>query len=115
MVSEDTKALLAEIARNMPQEQKDRISKTLTGRKLSPEHAEKARKAGLGRKNTPEQKARMSEAARKTQVYCETTGVTYPSMRAAAEDLGIHETAVSMACRGVRKHAAGYVFRYADG
>jgi len=115
VVSEETKAILAEIARNMPQEQKDKISKSLTGRKLSPEHAEKARKAGLGRKNTPEQKAKMSEAARKAEVYCVTNGITYPSMRAAAAELGIHETAVSMACRGVRKNAAGYVFRYADG
>jgi tyrosyl-tRNA synthetase len=113
-VSQKTRAILAEIARNMPQEQRDKISKSLTGRKLSPERAQQARTANLGRKHTPEAIENMSKAARKSAVYCVTNGITYPSMRAAASELGIHETAVSMACRGVRKSAGAYIFKYAD-
>ena len=110
------KRLLAEIARNMPQEQRDKISKSLTGRKLHPERAQQARTAALGRKNTPEQIANMVEAnkKRRKEVFCETNGQNYPSVRDAGRETGIHESTIGANCRGRLKRAGGLVFRYVN-
>ena len=114
IVSDETRAKLAEIARNMPQEQRDKISKSLTGRKLSPERAEQARTAMLGKKHSADSIAKMVAACRRTQVLCVTNGAVYPSMRAAAAALGVHATAISAVCRGIRPRAGGFFFRYVE-
>jgi hypothetical protein len=50
---------------------------------------------------------------RKQAVTCLDTQRSYPTIHAAAQATGVNERAISMVCRGVRKHAGGYRWAYA--
>lgn len=50
---------------------------------------------------------------RSRAVTCLDTMLNYPTIHAAAQATGVNEKAISMVCRGVRKHAGGYRWEYA--
>lgn len=76
------------------EEEKQRISKALTGRKLPPEHVKKVAES------------------HNIKVLCTTNGITYPSISAAAEALGVDGSMISKVCRGKYKSMHGYSFVY---
>ena len=90
----------------VPQELRDRISRTLTGRKLAPEHAAKCARNPLGNKHTPESLALMRakqqarrEAERAAGIYpghpVEVHGVVYPNSARAAEAYKVNRSTVA--------------------
>lgn len=73
---EATKEKLRQLALNMSVEQREKIAKTLTGRKNGPcseERKQRISSANKGSKRTPEQKQKMSEAAKKRAPMSEET------------------------------------------
>lgn len=52
-------------------------------------------------------------AVRRSPVVCEETGVIYPTMRKAAQAVGVTYTKISLCCTGKRKTAGGYHWKYA--
>lgn len=57
---------------------------------------------------TDVQKEKMSRSARKRAIKCVETGIVYPSMKAAAEALGIYYTAITCAVYDKERKAGGY-------
>lgn len=101
----------AHTARNKKQTY-EKISKALTGRKLSPEHAEKARKACLGKKfglHSEESKQKMILARKdrkQVKVIQDKTINIFPSINACARHLGISSQTVLNVLN--KKYTKGY-------
>lgn len=52
-------------------------------------------------------------AVRRSPVICEETGLVYPTMRQAAQAVGVNYTKISLCCTGKRHTAGGYHWKYA--
>lgn len=93
------------------------------GRKHTEETKEKMRKSYKYR-ITEETKKRMSQGrkgkcsgkdnGKSRAVICVNTGKVYETMKEAAEDTGANQCKISDVCRGVRKTAAGMMWKYAN-
>jgi hypothetical protein len=100
----ETRARLLAVSKDPARREKIRAAKL--GTKLSEEHKEKVRQANLGKKLSAEHRAKIGVSSRK-QVQCVETGTTYPSCKAAAEEMGVHPATLSGAisngwkCKGL--------------
>lgn len=76
------------------EEEKARISKALTGRKMPKEQVEKAAKTHW------------------IEIYCITNNTLYPSIQHASAATGVDGSDISKICRGKKVQAKGYKFEY---
>lgn len=103
---------------NHTEETKRKMSRSRKGVKQGPrsvESREKMRLAKIGSKQSPETIAKRALKNSKS-IVCTSEGseVTYPSIRIAADTLGIDSSCISKVCRGVRRTYKGCTWRYAD-
>lgn len=119
--------------RKVTQEHKDKISKSLqgkkrpahvnelmlkihTGRKPSQKTRELWSKQRKGKKQTEQQIKNSTKARMKKFVYkkvkCITNDETYNSLKEASEKLNLKETAIAAVANGSRKSHKGFVFTY---
>lgn len=95
------------------------IGETSKGRSVSEETKQKLREASLGRKHTEETKKKLSEAFRGEKspsakaVYCYELDDIRPTAKEWAEELNLQRSGICLCCKGKRKSAKGYHFRYA--
>ena len=110
-------------------EARKRISETQKGRKLCEAHKQKIRasmkqffidhpeqryergKSFRGKKRGEEFSRKLGERKSKTVIYIE-TGKKYKSITAAAEELGVHRTAINNMLSGRAKTCRGFTFDY---
>ena len=112
---EDEEAALERI-RQMPEgrqhtdESKARQRRTMSGRKLSPEHCDKIRQSHIGqgwKESTYEKCCR--------KIRCVETGEIFPSIKSAAEHYGLNLPNISAVLSGKGKSCGGYHWEYVDG
>lgn len=48
------------------------------------------------------------------KVLCVETNIVYDNMKVAQEMTGIHKANISSVCRGIRKHAGGFTWKFID-
>ncbi len=108
----------------LSEEHKQKLRKAHLGKKLSPEHIAKCVASKLGKKYTAEQKQNISNSLKgrklstshkaklSKQIVCLTNNKEYPSVTAAAKELGLETTNISKCCKGVFKQTKGYTFKY---
>ena len=121
-LSEETKQ---KMRKPKSEETKRKLSESHKGKKLSDEHKRKLSEVGKGRKHTEESKQKMSKALKgkskpyqykpiiqytKDMIYVR----EYEGISKASEQLNIYASSISACCRGERKTAGGYIWRYKE-
>ena len=119
------------------EETKKKIGSFHLGKTISEETREKLRNANLGSKHSIETKKKMSESHKGEKAYwygkhlseeakeklseinsipviCIETNVCYPSAKIAGEILNVCSSNIGCVCKGKRKTAGGYHFKYAS-
>lgn len=114
---------------NIPSEEtRKKLSKINTGKKYSEKTKQKHSNNMKGERNpnfggksmTEYQIQKLIErtlgkpSPRRKPVLCVTTGIRYPYLMKAAEELGIGFRMIARVCNGERPHTHGLVFRYTD-
>lgn len=104
----------------MPQAQKDKISATMKERKIQPsaEARAKGAKARVGAKNSDEWRAKIKQARSIPVARVSKDGIEikiYASITDAAVDVNISGSNITSVCKGKRKYAGGYSWKYVDG
>ena len=88
------------------------------GKHLSKETREKISKGNTGKTLSDETRRKLSEANRVGQLYrskkvvCIETDCEYLSLRSASRETGIAHSSIKDCCKGRRKSAGGYHWRY---
>lgn len=98
------------------EEKKKKISKAQKGRKFSKEHREKISLAKKGRPHKPpseETRKKISDAHKKTPIFCAELNQTFCSIQNCAKELQLSATAICACCKGRTKSVHGYHFQYA--
>ena len=110
---EKTKEIIREInvGRVVTEEAKNKIRKARASQVFSAEALAKRSAKMKGRKMSPEFCKRIGERSSKA-VRCIENGKEYPSMKLAAEDLGLSVSGISQQIKGVYKHVKGYHFEF---
>ncbi len=100
--SQQRREKMAEHSRNRvwTEESRRKVSQNKKGKKLSEQ----------GRKNMSESH-KGKEGNNKTPILCVETGIVYPSVKSASEDMGIIYTSIFNVLSGLRENARGYHFR----
>lgn len=97
------------------EEKKKKISESQKGRKFTEEHKYKLSLSAKNR-NTPcseEKKKKLSENyPYKRKVYCEELDIVFDSVQQCGKYLNISPSWISKICKGERKSAKGYHFKY---
>lgn len=93
------------------EEQKQKWSRERKGIKVSEEHAAKNKVAKLGIKNSKKWHQKMAEVKSKP-VICLNTGITFNSMKEAAQKMGLDRRKIGLVCNGIRPHTRGYIFKF---
>ena len=111
--SEETKKRISKAnkGKTRSEEAKKKIGKAKKGKTLSEEHKKKISESLTGKIFSEKTKNRISEAKYK-KVLCIETGEIFPSVKEASRQLGISNSSISMCCRGKRKSAGGYHWKY---
>lgn len=113
-----TRKRISEVQKGVPKssEQRELISKTLTGRTLSAAHRAALSKAGMGRISGPmtaEQKMKISRM-RGGRPFKDQNGNTYISLTDVHKRLNVNPSEVAKVLKGVIKHTKGYTFSYLE-
>lgn len=96
-------------------ETRAKISQSLMGHSFTDETRQKMSEAQKRRVITDETRLKMSQSStRKRNVICVETGEVFDSIAKASEKYKASDTHISCVCRGKRKTAGGYHWRYAD-
>lgn len=90
-----------------------KISKSLKGKKFSSEHKNNIRKSKLGCKLTKQSVFNRSETNSKPIVKLP-SGEIFKSAKVAAETLGLDSSSITKVCKGKRKTAGGFIWKYKD-
>ena len=119
-LDEETKKKIRETLKGQKpsEETLKKRSKALKGRKFSEEHKKKISYALTGIIRSKETKRKLSNAAkgrktRKTTVICVETGIIYEYAKDAEIETGISRGHICSVCKGNRKTAGGYHWKYA--
>lgn len=107
--------LIVDATRNiLSEESKKKISKSLKGRIFSLEHRKKISKnhANVKGKNNPMYGKTGSMHFKSKKIICIETGIIYMGIREAERLINIDSSAISECCRGKRKTAGGYHWKY---
>lgn len=104
----------------MPQPQKDKISSTMKERKIQPsaEARAKGAQARIGAKNSEEWLIKIKQVRSVPVVQVSKDGMEikiYTSITAAAADMNISGSNITSVCKGKRKYAGGYSWKYVGG
>ena len=94
-----------------------KLSEAHKGKKQSEETKQKRIEALKGQKRSAETCERLSKAQSKKVIQYDDNGNTiavYPSICEAGSAIGINERNIGAVCKGSRKHAGGFVWRYAE-
>ena len=120
----------ANLGKIMPNEVKEKISKSLKGRKFTEEHSKKKSLSQTGEKNhrynkkaSAETKKKMSESQRKGKDHEWSVKVVqmdldgnflkvWDSFSEIKKELGFHHSTISDCCRGKQKQSKGYKWKY---
>lgn len=102
------------------EESRDKISKSLTGRKLSEEHKAKLRKpksesanANMRKPKSEEHIAKLSKIVLQFTKNCVFVA-KYKSVRDVCRQCGFNHSSISQCCNGKIKQAYGFIWRYKD-
>ena len=95
--------------KTMSEETKKKISEVNKGRKLSEETRKNMSK---GHKNPSEETRKKIGESQKKKIYCIELNKIYNSIKEASEDLNIDGSSISKVCKGKRKTAGDYHWRY---
>ena len=95
--------------KTMSEETKKKISEVNKGRKLSEETRKNMSK---GHKNPSEETRKKISESQKKKIYCIELNKIYNSIKEASEDLNIDGSSISKVCKGKRKTAGDYHWRY---
>lgn len=97
------------------EEARARMSAVAKGKPKSPEHVLAAATAKRGKKMSLEARRNISNGRKGKggRPVIDQTGATFPSIKLAAEALGLKRPHISMVLSGALKHTKGYIFRYA--
>lgn len=101
----------AHIGRKFPKWLSEKLSALRKGKPKSEEFKKKISIANTGKIRTLEQKEKHSLACSKT-VICVENNIEYKNAYVAESKTGITRSGISMACRGQRKTAGGFHWRY---
>jgi group I intron endonuclease len=117
----------SQVGKVIPYDQREQISQTLTGRRLTDEHKqnisvglndpevrERNRIAHLRENLKPETLQRLSEVSSKPVVMLDKNGQllkTFSSIEAAAREMGVSGSAISHVINGHTRTSCGYVWR----
>lgn len=112
-------------------EKKENIRKALIGRKATPEAVEANRLGQLkrlpptdetrkniseglmGRKVSVESRIKnLNSQKTRKEILCVTTGIKYPSLRAAEREMDIMHSSIKKVCIGLLKDTSGFVFKF---
>lgn len=102
------------------EETKAKQSVKKLGKQLSPTHKQHISEGLLGRVVSNETRKKIADAqsdencTHNVQIYCVETRLTYYSVKYAAEQLNCNGSNIIQVCRGKRKTANGYHFKYAE-
>lgn len=102
--SQQRREKMAEHSRNRvwTEESRHKVSQNKKGKKLSEQGRNNMSEAHKGK-----------EGNNKTPVLCVETGIFYPSVKSASEDMGIISTSIFNVLSGLSENARGYHFRRA--
>lgn len=98
-------------------ERRKKMANHAHNREWSNESREKISKNKKGKKLSEQARKNMSEAHkgkggyRKTPILCVETGMVYPSITRASENMGISRTSICNVLSGLSENARGYHFR----
>lgn len=95
------------------EEQKQKWSEERKGKKVNPLHAQKNTIARLGKKNSEAHTDAIIKAIQKP-VICIETGIIYKSARAAAKDLNLCYSKISLVCNGKRSTTGNLHFKFVE-
>ena len=100
--SQQRREKMAEHSRNRvwTEESRHKVSQNKKGKKLSEQGRNNMSEAHKGK-----------EGNNKTPVLCVETGIVYPSVKRASEDMGIISTSIFNVLSGLSENARGYHFR----
>lgn len=91
---------------------KEKISRSLKGRKQTKEHIEKVRLARVGQKLTDQARINQLNSRKRKKIICIQTLIIYNSISEAAKLLDINKGNLSNVLNGRRKTLSGLSFRY---
>lgn len=97
----------------LSQETRDKLSKIRTGIPKTEEQKRKISLANKGKKKTPHQVKSMIERLSKN-VICVETGEIFLNAYEAAKKMNISRTGIGRVCRGERKTAGKYTWRFVE-
>ena len=102
-----------------PPEVRQKISQSSKGKVISQQTREKLRIKNGGcnnpmfnKKHTPEALAKIIASIKRKPVICVETNIKYNSIMDCSKMTGISETAISRNCKGLRKQAKGFHFKF---
>lgn len=125
--SDETRKLISQIQKgrpsNMSKERREELSKRMSGKnnwnygkKMSDETKEKIRESLKGFRHTQEAKDKISKSqykpVEKLDIVTGEVLQQYPSVQAAARDVGVRPNAISTCLSGVTKTSAGFKWRF---
>lgn len=113
VITEETRRKMSEAKRGANHPNFGKHLSPETKRKIGEVH--KGNKYSLGLVRSPETRQKMSEGKMKpVAAYLDdgTLVKTYRSALDAGEELGINRKNISLCCKGARKHAGGYCWRF---
>lgn len=96
----------------LPQEIKNKISKSLTGKKKSQQHKDNIKKSKKGILFTQQHKDNMSNSRFRYSILCIQNGKIYKSAHQASKDLNIYPSSIIKVCKGKLKQTKGYLFKF---
>ena len=93
-------------------ETKEKISKSLLGKKKTKEHKNNIKKSRNGMVFTQQHKDNMSNSRFSFSILCIENNIIYKSAHQASKDLNIYPSAIIKVCNGEFKQTKGYTFKF---
>ena len=94
------------------QETKEKISKSLLGKKKTQQHKDNIKKSRTGMEFTQTHKDNMSNSRFRYSILCIENNIIYKSAHQASKCLNIYPSAIIKVCKGKSKQTKGYTFKF---
>ena len=91
---------------------KEKISKSLLGKKKTLQHANNIKQSRTGMLFTQQHKDNMSNSRFRYSILCIENNKVYKSAHQASKDLNIYPSSIIQVCKGVLKQTKGYTFKF---
>lgn len=92
-----------------------KISKAQKGKQLTEQHKKNISKAKKGKTHkslSAESRKKIADKHKKEKVYCDETGIVYPSIQECARQLNLYPTNICKCCKGKIKSTGNYHLHY---